>query len=472
MAPPVRPSEGVLTLSRKDAIAELWRRNRQSSHLLRPYQRDMRDRARTPKGKKYFSLCSRRIGKTTTAIVTADELARGGHDVRFCFPTLHQAETVIVPMVDELLATCPEPLRPKYLAKHLVWEYPNGSIRLGGADNRRSANRMRGSGADRIILDECCFFEEYEYVLKDVALPQVFTNDGTIWMLSTPPESAMHPSVRTIDECRIAGDFSHHDIWITEPYYGKDRIEAFLEEAGGIESTTAQREYFARIVTDASRAVVPEFTRELEHIVVDLPVPPRCARVVAADFGFRDLTVVVFCYYDFDRARIVVLDEVVAEAQSALEVGRRVHAKERELGWDGTGLVRIADAPPQLLADIYEACGISFGPAKKDDAEAALNYLRRCCAERRLAVHPRCRTVIAHMQGGIWNAAKSSYERSGEHGHFDAIDAVKYACRHLDQHTNPHPRLAEGVSAETHWIMPAAMTAPVNPELANVFRWR
>ena len=208
-------------------------------------------------------------------------------------------------------------------------------------------------------------FEEYEYVLKDVALPQVFTNDGTIWMLSTPPESAMHPSVRTIDECRIAGDFSHHDIWITEPYYGKDRIEAFLEEAGGIESTTAQREYFARIVTDASRAVVPEFTRELEHIVVDLPVPPRCARVVAADFGFRDLTVVVFCYYDFDRARIVVLDEVVAEAQSALEVGRRVHAKERELGWDGTGLVRIADAPPQLLADIYEACGISFGPAKK-----------------------------------------------------------------------------------------------------------
>ena len=34
--PPVRPSEGVLTLSRKDAIAELWRRNRQSSHLLRP----------------------------------------------------------------------------------------------------------------------------------------------------------------------------------------------------------------------------------------------------------------------------------------------------------------------------------------------------------------------------------------------------------------------------------------------------
>lgn len=460
-----------MSLSRKDAIAELWRRNKAADLLLRPYQRDMRDRARTPKGKKYFSLCSRRIGKTTTAIVTADELARGGHDVRFCFPTLHQAETVIVPMVDEMLATCPEALRPKFSAKHLVWEYPAGSIRLGGADNRRSANRMRGSGADRIILDEACFYEEYEYVLRDVALPQVFTNDGTIWMLSTPPESAMHPSVRTIDECRIAGDFSHHDIWITEPYYGRDRIEAFLDEAGGKDSTTAQREYFARIVTDASRAVLPEFTREFEHIVCDLPVPPRCYKVVAADFGFRDLTVVVFAYYDFDRARIVIYDEVVAEAQSALEVGRRVHAKERELGWDDR-LVRIADAPPQMLADIYEACGLSFGPAKKDDAEAALNYLRRICAERKIAVHPRCRTVIAHMQSAIWNASKSSYERSGEFGHFDAVDAVKYAARHLNQHESPHPRLAENVTHETHFIMPAAMNAPANPHLAEVFRWK
>ena len=33
-------------------------------------------------------------------------------------------------MVDEMLATCPEAL--KFSAKHLVWEYPGGSIRLGG----------------------------------------------------------------------------------------------------------------------------------------------------------------------------------------------------------------------------------------------------------------------------------------------------------------------------------------------------
>ena len=155
-----------MTLSRKDAIAELWRRNRQSSHLLRPYQRDMRDRARTPKGKKYFSLCSRRIGKTTTAIVTADELARQGHDVRFCFPTLHQAETVIVPMVDEMLATCPEALRPKFSAKHLVWEYPGGSIRLGGRTTGAARTVCAVAGRTGSSSTNACFYdEEYEYVL-------------------------------------------------------------------------------------------------------------------------------------------------------------------------------------------------------------------------------------------------------------------------------------------------------------------
>ena len=66
-----------ITLSRKDAIAELWRRNRQSSHLLRPYQRDAGPAA-DAQGQEVFLAVLRRIGKTTTAIVTADELARQG----------------------------------------------------------------------------------------------------------------------------------------------------------------------------------------------------------------------------------------------------------------------------------------------------------------------------------------------------------------------------------------------------------
>ena len=61
----------------------------------------------------------------------------------FCFPTLHQLRTVIVPMVDEMLATCPEALRPEFWQS--TW---CGGTRMAlsawrEADQPPSANRMR-----------------------------------------------------------------------------------------------------------------------------------------------------------------------------------------------------------------------------------------------------------------------------------------------------------------------------------------
>lgn len=461
-------SPTVSSFSLKDTIYELWRRGR-LEFLLRDYQKDMRDAARKSVNRKYFSLCSRRIGKSTTGLIDSLEEAKSGKDIRYCFPTLHQAESVIVPMMEEVLATCPPEFRPAFSAKSLSWEYPEGVIRLGGADSRRSANRLRGTGCNKFVMDEACFFEEYDYVLKDIALPQVFTSNGKVWFLSTPPESPAHSSVKTINECRVMGDYSHHTIWVTEPYYGKERIEQFIIEAGGEESTTARREYYAEIVTDSSKAVVPEFQQNFQYVVGELPIPTHSKKIVAADFGFRDLTAVVFGYYDFERSKIVICDEVVAEAQSALEVGKRIRAKQAELGWMDTYMV--ADAPPQLLADIFEACGIVFGPAKKDDNEAAINYLRRCCTEHRIMVHPKCKHTIAHLQNAVWNNSRTSFERSGEFGHFDFVDAVKYLCRHVNQFENPFPSIYAGLSRNTHWMNPGALATQENP-IAKAFRWK
>lgn len=428
----------------------------------------MRDAKRESGHRKFFSLCSRRIGKTTCALVDSVEDGMNGKDVRYCLPTLQMAEEIAVPAVDEILATCPESLRPKFSAKHLAWEWPDGMLKLGGADNRRAANRLRGKGVNSFRMDEACFFEEYEYVVRDVAMPQLFTSNGDMWMLSTPPESALHPSVKTINECRETGSFAHYDIWITRDYYGEDRIREFIEEAGGEGSTTAEREYYAKIVTDSSRAVIPEFEKHYADLVGEAPEPTHATRIVAADFGFRDLTVVAFGYYDFKLAKAVIVDEVVCQAQSALEVGRQVHAMESKLGWRNVDH-RVADAPPQLLADIYEACGIRFSGARKDDAEAALNHLRRCCTEKRLLIHPRCKVIISHLQGAIWNASRTSYERSGDFGHFDGVDAVKYLMRHVDKHTDPYPK---GDARDLRFTHHVPAQSPFNHPQASVWNWK
>lgn len=457
-------------LSRNQARHELWRRGN-LSWQLRDYQREMVAAVDRSAKRVFFSLCSRRMGKTRTALTRAHEKARKGRVVRFCYPTLLQAEDVLVPMSDEILSTCPDEFKPKFSAKHLAWEYPDGMVKLAGAENRRAANRLRGATTDDFMLDEAGFYDEFEYILKDVVMPTLLTSDGMAWLLSTPSDTPGHPSRETYLKCAADGATAHYDINVIKPYYGQERIDEFIAEAGGLDSTTCQREYFCKWVTDAARAVVPEFTANKTALVGEVPRPDHYHPIVAADFGFNDMTVVAFGYYDFARAVVVIEDEIACQRQSSLEVGRRVHAKERELGYEEPQ--RVADAPLQILADMYEATGVTFGPARKDDADAALNHLRRCCQERKILIHPRCTTIIAHLEAAIWNRSRTNYERSEAHGHYDGVDAVKYLLRHVDMHSNPFPALAPGVTSATHWIPQGLLEGTQRQrELTEVFKWR
>lgn len=445
------PLRSVSKKEQREARIALWRRGN-FLWQLRDYQREIIRSVEASGKRKFFSMCSRRIGKTTMKLLKAHQDARNGFDVRYCYPTLLQAEEVLVPMFEEMFETCPDDVRPKFSAKHLCWEYPNGAVKLGGADTRRAANRLRGKGVNRFYMDEACFFEEFTYVMKDVALPQLFTSNGTMWLSSTPPESPAHPSVAVFEECKAAGAIAHHTLWVTEPYYGRDRIEEFIREAGGEGSTTADREYYAKVVPDAKRAIVPEFSKHEDLIVRESERPKYCFKYTVGDFGFNDLTVVVFAYYDFERAKIVIEDEVVAERESSMTVANLVVAKEDELWGKGAKPQRVADADLQLLADMIAHNGCVFVPPNKTDADAALNAVRMHCSKLQIEINPRCHVTIAHLRNGIWNSARTSYERVDGFGHFDAVDAVKYLVRHVDKGANPFPVLADGVSIATHHI--------------------
>lgn len=455
-----------MTTSRKDALAELWRRG-SLSWQLRDYQRDIVRQYETSGSRKFFSLCSRRTGKTRTALTRAHEKARKGGVYRFCYPTLLQAEDVLVPMTDEIHETCPEQYRPKYLAKHLAWEYPDGLVKLAGAETRRAANRMRGSTTTEFILDETCFYDEFEYILKDIVMPTLLTSDGSAWLLSTPPDTPGHPSRDVYEECLAAGASATVTIDVLRRFYPPERIDEFIREAGGIESTTYKREYLCQWITDASRAVVPEFSRA-RH-VGDVHRPSHIIPVVVGDFGFTDMSVVGFGYYHMPLGKIVIEDEVVAQRESALAVGRRVHSKENELMYRDPA--RYADAPPQVLADMYEGSGVMFGPAVKTDADAALNTLRRYCQTDKILISPKCKVTIAHLEMGIWNASRTSFERVNGMGHFDGIDMAKYFVRHVDQHTNPFPSLSADVNPVSHFIRPG-VTHDRPHDTFKQFGWR
>ncbi len=227
-----------------------------------------------------------------------------------------------------------------------------------------------------------------------------------------------------------------------------------MNEAGGPESTQARREYYAEMVTDETMAVVPEFVRTKADLIESVePIPPYRDLYVAADFGFNDLTAVLFAYYDFQKALVIVEDEIVVQRISAIEVCNQIRQREAAL-WPSrvNEPFRFADAPLQMLADMAGYGGVAFGPVKKDDKMAALNELRMACLHKRFRIHPRCKNLIEHLENAVWNTNRTTFERSGKHGHFDCVDAMIYLLRHVSPNSNPYPLLPDGVHPSTHHV--------------------
>lgn len=443
-----------MNLSRKDVIAELWRRG-SLGWMLRDYQRDMREAAAESGQRVFFSLCSRRTGKTHVAVIDAHEGAIKGGVHRICLPTLMQAEDVVGTITEQVLATCPETLRPKFNAKHLAWEYPNGTVKLAGAETRRAANRMRGANTKRFYLDEACFYDEFEYVLGDIVMPTLLTSDGVAWLSSTPADVHGHPSKAVYEKCRVSGACAEYTIDVLRGHYPEARIDEFLEEAGGKESDTAKREYFCQWIPNKSRIVIPEWVEAEAVCVYEQERPKYCNKWVVGDFGFQDLTVVLFAYVDFEKACVYVEDEVVTEREASMVVADEVRAKELELWGEYAKPARYADAPDQVRADMYAHNKLSWMLPPKTDSDAALNALRVAIQKGHVAIHPRCKVLISHLRNAIWNSSKTSFDRMDGFGHFDGVDALKYLVRVADRRANPSPDVPDGVTHDTHYIPPS-----------------
>lgn len=433
-------------LTRAQAWRIAWTRG--GTHLeralLHGMQLDAFDRFRASKARRFVLLWCRRGGKSYGGIAhaMAECIARPGIDYKFAAPTQDMARNIVYPHAQDILSTCPPDLQPKVNRASMTWTFRNGSVlKLAGCDGL-NADRLRGTSLDEAFVDEAGFVSDLRGVVEDVLMPQTITTNGRIILASTPPVSPAHPfAARYVTDATAAGAIVRRTIY-EMPHIPREKADEYIAEAGGPESTTARREYMAEIVIDESLAIVPEFHKARSEIVrVTEPAHWRDWYVVG-DFGFEDLTVVLFVWYDFERARIVVEDEIAMQGASGLDVGHAVAAKERELGI--TKPARYADAPLQLLADIASTthgCGLAFAMPPKDDADAALNALRMAVQRREIEINPRCTVLIQHLAEGTWNERRSTYTRAEGCGHWDAIDALKYAVRVINRRRNPTPTI-------------------------------
>lgn len=453
--------------------AELWEAGN-LSWLLHSGQKRVRTAVYACQSRKFLFNCSRRWGKSFLLCALAIECALSGKNkqVKYAAPTARDVRKIIAPIMRALLETCPEKLRPDWNQQDGVWTFKNGSqIHVAGVDNG-NADSLRGQSSDLAIVDEAGFVSDLEYLDRGVLMPQLITTNGRMIISSTPATSPGHAFREYCVEAEARGAYVKQTIW-DAPHIDHRRVEEWCLEEGGETSTTWRREYLAEHVTDEGSAVIPEWERSKSVVVEERERPEYAHAFVAMDQGYYDLSVAVFGYYDFRAGLDVIEDELVFERATSDVLASGVAAKEAEL-WSRLEpvprpLQRFVDAPAIVIADLSRISGQIWTPARKDDAESALNSLRVSISTGKLRIHPRCRTVIAHLAGAVWNKSRTTFERSPGLGHFDGVDAVKYFHRGVNRYANPFPAIPKGVSADDHWVPPKLSNNVKQARLARAF---
>lgn len=403
--------------------------------------------------------CSRRLGKSfwLTLLGVSYCLSNPNSIVKMVQPEQKMIRVNIRPIMDKIFKDCPKTLKPRFDKVDNIYFFPNGSqIQLAGSDNG-NAEKLRGGDTHLALIDEAGFCSDLRYLVNNILMPTTLLTRGRIILSSTTPPNPEHDFIKFMDKAEISGslivktldDALEDNKGLPNPRITPELV-ADIEKgyALGRESEEFQLEYLCKRLTNTSFTIIPEFQEVENDIICEWLEPPFVDRYVSMDIGFKDLTVVLFAYYDFGNGVLVIQDEVVINGPKMTTdyLAKLIQQKEAQLWTDKltgefmTPYRRISDNNAILLNDLYKLHHINFLPTLKDNKEAQINQLRMMMANREIIIHPRCKTLISHLKKGVWRKDRKEFARSADNGHYDSIDACIYLIRNLDRSRNPYPK--------------------------------
>lgn len=435
-----------LQISPQQAREILWRKGRITDFLLDSNQKLLRDQIKSKKRKTHVAVFSRQMGKSYGALGIAVEELLSRKNITICYvaPRLKQGKKIVKTNLDEILKSCPQDLKPKFDRDSSSYVFPStkSKLELYGF-NAEEIESARGPKAHMIIVDECGFMTDLKYGLRSVLYPKLNTTRGPMILVSTLPKSQGHEYWDIVKKAEFDGVLIKKNIWDC-PRYTKEDIDDFAEEVGGYDSVDFKREYLNIMITDEDHAVIPEANEEtMARIVKEYQRPPYFDPYVSMDIGVKDLTGVLYGYYDFLTGKIVIEDEATFKGRSftTANLAASIIQFEERLWGLKKPFLRIADNNNLiLLNDLNIDYGLSFIPTAKDNKHAWLNQIRILIAEERLIINPRCKQLIFHLKNATWNKNKTEYERSLDGGHYDLVDALAYLIRNISYTKNPYPK--------------------------------
>lgn len=395
----------------------------------------------------------RGFGKTWLLLTDAfSTMAKNpGCRLVYAAPSREMAKSIVVPTAHLLIPkNLPNEVRPVWAASEHAFIHPNGGrCVIEGADDDRG-DHLRGPFAHKVYMDEVAFWRHCDYVYRSVLYPQVERTGGRMIGVSTSPESTQHefatiliPEAKAEDAyVRVSLD---DDYTVTDEHKMKiaSQFSPTRDAEDGRKSTQFRREYGCELVTESERAVLPEFNIELH--VKQSKRPEFYDGYTVLDLGMTDLTHCLFAYYDFERATIVVENEVVRQYVTVSQLAPEIYETEKRL-WGKQPRIRIADAQPISLAEFSRQHALQpdlvpkemrFAAAANRDPEALINRCRSLLAAGRIEVRPECKELISQCLGGLWNERRTDFERIPRLGHLDGVMALVYLVDCVNYQDNP-----------------------------------
>ena len=395
---------------------------------------------------KYVILSSRRIGKSFALVTLAIEAAmkRPNQYIKYASTTTDSVRGIVQPLFNQILQTCPEPLRPTFNMHMSKWIFPNGSeILLRGVDKDKGEG-LRGQACDLGIVDEAGFVDCLSYLVSDILMPMIIEREGRLLFSSTPPKKAAHPFLFFIAEAERRRALSKR-VLTDCPRFTPKKINTFIEEAGGKHSETCRREYFCQIIRDLSASVVPEFRDGTKDACIIDEIPHKTYHpdtYVSLDPGFVDNTGILFGFWDFENANLIIQREYVGNGNNTEEIASIITTTEAEL-WHGfPPYKRVSDTDLRLIEDLKILHKLKFIKTEKDNKEAQINQLRLMVKNKQIKIHSSCVNLISQLSWGqfkVTSTGRRDFQRTEEHGHLDLLDALLYLIRNLNKSRNPVP---------------------------------
>lgn len=447
----MNPTQSKPTLTAKDAVRELWARGR-LEWKLHPVQKQMLASFLSQNTEITTIACSRRLGKSYLLCLLAAEkcIQTPNAIVKYVCPRKNMVKTILQPIMQEIFKDCPAEMKPDFKYNDYMYVFPNGSqIQMAGTDNGHHEN-LRGGKSDLWIVDEAGFCDELKYVVNTILAPTADTTGGRGIIASTPSKTTDHDFIEFfLKPAEFKGELIKYTIY-DNPLITQDKVQEIIDRYPLKEKDPEfRREYLCEVINGGELSIIPEFTEEIQaEVVKELQRPPFYDAYVSMDIGARDLTVVLFGYYDFKNGVIVIEDEISQDGMTMLlDVFSRDIKKKEEGLWTNPmsgefhpPYLRVADNNNLIMLNqLTFQYNLQFIPTAKDNKDAAIATLRVKMANKQIFIHPRCKTLIYHLRNGSWTKNKKEFARSPDAGHYDAIDSLIYFVRNVQEHKNPYP---------------------------------